>query len=267
MKRFQALGSTALLSLAMMAGAAPTSAQDGAREWCESERGESRRHCEVREFILSLSGSLRVDATPNGGIHVAAWDGDEVQILARVVTRARDLARAHDIADDVVISETGTVSATGPRSEDRESWSVSYRIRVPASYDLDLRSLNGGIDVEGVDGVLALTTTNGGIRLDEVAGDVTARTTNGGMTVVLSGRSWDGAGLNAQTTNGGVTLEIPEGYSAELETGTRNGGINLGFPLTVQGRVGKRITTTLGAGGAPVRVLTTNGGITVRRAN
>ncbi|HEY7511481.1 MAG TPA: hypothetical protein VIG50_14565, partial [Vicinamibacteria bacterium] len=60
-------------------------------------------------------------------------------------------------------------------------------------------------------------------------------------------------------------LVVPEGYNAELTTGTVNGGLDLDFPVTVQGRIKKRIEVTLGRGGAPVRAMTTNGGISLRR--
>ena len=79
----------------------------------------------------------------------------------------------------------------------------------------------------------------------------------------LVGDFWDGTGLDVETRNGGVKLEIPEGYSAELETGTVNGRVSIDFPVTVQGQIGRQIRATLGAGGAPVRVRTTNGGVTV----
>jgi hypothetical protein len=68
-------------------------------------------------------------------------------------------------------------------------------------------------------------------------------------------------------TNGPIELGIPEGYSAHLEFGTVNGPMTLDFPLTVtiQGRVGRRITTVLGKGGPPIRAITTNGPVALRR--
>ena len=69
--------------------------------------------------------------------------------------------------------------------------------------------------------------------------------------------------MDVETTNGGVELVVPEGFNADLETGTVNGGIDIDFPITVQGRIGRRINTTLGAGGPLVRVMTTNGGVTI----
>jgi hypothetical protein len=88
----------------------------------------------------------------------------------------------------------------------------------------------------------------------------------------LAGRAWDGAGLAGaglalHSNNGGATLRVPEGYSARVSVGTNNGGLAVEFPVTVQGRVDpRRLELTLGAGGAPVRVTTNNGGARIGRA-
>ena len=106
---------------------------------------------------------------------------------------------------------------------------------------------------------------NGGMSLSRLAGDVDAHTTNGGLEVELSGDRWKGSGLSATTTNGGVTLEIPKNYNAELETGTVNGSVQVDFPITVEGKISKKLEATLGDGGPRVRVRTTNGGVHLRR--
>ena len=67
------------------------------------------------------------------------------------------------------------------------------------------------------------------------------------------------------TRNGGINMTMPEHYSAALETATVNGRISIDFPVTVQGRIGRELTTTLGSGGARLRAVTTNGGVTIRR--
>ena len=72
--------------------------------------------------------------------------------------------------------------------------------------------------------------------------------------------------VDADTTNGGVTLKIPEHYSAHLETGTVNGGISLNFPITIQGDIKNRLSTTLGSGGPTIHAETTNGGVHIDRA-
>lgn len=77
-----------------------------------------------------------------------------------------------------------------------------------------------------------------------------------------------GGGWNdsrASTHNGGIKLTLPERYSAELETGTVNGRVSIDFPVTVQGRLGRELHTTLGSGGVKIRAMTTNGGVTIHR--
>ncbi|MGD8727397.1 MAG: DUF4097 family beta strand repeat-containing protein, partial [Gemmatimonadales bacterium] len=235
-------------------------------EWCD--RGDRDRGwaCEVREFTLPARGDFDVDARPNGGIEVVAWDRNEIRVLARVSSQADSDADARSILDEVQVGVSGSsADADGPRTGRGESWSVSYRVSVPARIDLSLESTNGGITIDGVSGNLDFRTTNGGVKLSEVAGDVRGRTTNGGLHVELAGSAWQGSGLDVQTTNGGVTLVVPDGYDAHLEAGTTNGGLRFDFPVTVQGRIDRTISTDLGDGGAPIRVRTTNGGVSVER--
>jgi DUF4097 and DUF4098 domain-containing protein YvlB len=185
-----------------------------------------------------------------------------VQANARDENTARQLAQAVQI-----LAGSGRVSANGPQTDRREWWSVSYRINVPRRNDLDLKANNGGVTISGVSGSIRFDTNNGGVRLSELGGLVRGETHNGGLTVVLSGNQWNGQGLDVETTNGGVTLEIPDGYNAQLETRTVNGGFRTDYPLTIQGELSfqRGVTTTLGSGGAPVRVRTTNGGLKINR--
>jgi len=242
------------------------SGQDGCRGW-EGDR-QNRRHCEEREERIAVpSGGLVVDGRTNGGVEVIGERRSDVLIVARVVGTARTMDRAEEIARAVRIRTSGgRISAEGPRQgADREWWSVTYEIRVPAQIDLDLTAQNGGLAVEGVTGDMRLETLNGGIHLLGVGGDVRAETRNGGLHIELLGSTWSGRGLDAITRNGGVRLLIPPDYSAQLETGTTNGGIDIDFPVTVRGRIGRRITTELGRGGPLIRAITTNGGVDVRR--
>ena len=105
---------------------------------------------------------------------------------------------------------------------------------------------------------------NGGVTIDSAAGSLHGRTTNGGVDVSLRGASWEGEGLDVETTNGGVRVTMPSDYSARLVTGTVNGGMQVDFPVTVQGRIDRRLDVTLGQGGPTVRAVTTNGGVVIR---
>jgi hypothetical protein len=224
--------------------------------------------CEVRTVPVQRGvKSLSIDGASLGGVSVTGWDRDSVHVSARIVAMARSDADAERYLKDVRISsEGGTIRASGSSHADEDVHQiVSYDVYVPRHMDLDLRAHNGGLRVEAVTGKMSLETVNGGLSLDGAGGDVRAYAQNGGLNVRLTGKHWDGAGLDAQTQNGGVRLAVPEGYSARLETGTVNGGIRTDIPITVSGRISQRINLTLGSGGAPVRATTTNGGVIIAR--
>lgn len=262
---------TGALAVAVLIGAAPLQAQvweRGDQGWCDEEWGgrDRDRYCEVLTSTFAATGSLDLDGGANGGVEVTAWDRSEVEVRARVWADARSEDRAEELARAIEIRvDGGRIRADGPRVARRESWGVSYAVRVPRGTDLQVRTTNGGIDVTDVSGDIEFRATNGGVRLTGVAGDVRGRTTNGGLHVELAGEGWTGSGMDVETTNGGVTLLIPEGYDAELVTGTRNGGIDIDFPIMVQGRLGRQLRTTLGDGGPTIRAITTNGGVRIRR--
>jgi len=200
-------------------------------------------------------------------VRIVGWDRDEILLRSKITTQARTDSRAEDLAREVEIKVHGLeISADGPESRNRESWSVSFELRVPRRSDLWVRAHNGGIDVADVHGDMNLGTTNGGLSLRAVGGNVRGETTNGGVDVELVGRRWEGEGLDVRTTNGGIELTVPDRYSADLETGTVNGGLEIDFPIQVRGRLSRRISTKLGDGGPLIRAMTTNGGVSIRKS-
>lgn len=238
-------------------------------EWCRNGgwHDDEGSYCEVREITLEADRDvIRVDGRTNGGIRVEGWDKNEIRLRVKVKAWKRhDEDAAREMVNEIEISTGREIHAKGPKMRNHEGWSVSYWLMVPKKSNLDLQANNGGLRVSDVEGEIRLDTTNGGLHIANLAGDVRGRTTNGGLHVELTGKKWKGEGLDVVSTNGGVDLEIPEDYSAVLETGTVNGGIQVDFPVTVQGRIGKSLNATLGDGGAKIRVKTTNGGVRIYR--
>ncbi|MFN8062217.1 MAG: DUF4097 family beta strand repeat-containing protein [Vicinamibacterales bacterium] len=234
-----------------------------ARSWRGSDK---ETVCESRDSRMP-AGALRVDAGGNGSIRVDGEARSDVAVEAIVQASAPTRARAQELAAAVRVETAGgVVRASGPNHADREWWSVSFRLKVPVRNDLELQANNGGIAIGGVEGAIRFATTNGGVTLTDLAGSVQGRTTNGGVHVSLAGSGWSGERLDVATTNGAVSLTIPDPYNAELETSTVNGGVRTDYPLTVRGRLARSgFKTTLGAGGAPIRVVTTNGALRIAR--
>ena len=271
-------GLTILLSVAAPLAAlhAQPAATDDA-EWlrdCQRDnwdRSDRTHVCEIRVQRLALpqATTLTVDGGENGAVEIVGWDGDSVVIHALVRANGDSPDEAHDMASHVTVSfRNGRIHADGPASGHHRWWFVSYRVFVPRHTDLAIETLNGPMSIENVTGHMTMKAVNGPLSLRHVGGDVHARAENGPIDVALSGAQWDGAGLDAESENGPVELTLPAHYAAHLETGTENGPMDIHFPITLQGDLDTRhLSLDIGGGGPPVRVITTNGPVTLRRAS
>jgi DUF4097 and DUF4098 domain-containing protein YvlB len=263
-----AVAATALVG----AGSAQSRDRDAARTGslsCTDRQYDSDRatHCEVREDTIGGANPLDIDAGRNGGIRVRGWDRGDVLVRARIEAQAGTDAEARRLVAAVRIDTAGArVRADGPDTSGREeSWSVSFELNVPRNAMLTLKTNNGGIAIDDFRGTATFHAKNGGLALRNVGGDLRGETTNGGVTLDVTGDHWDGSGLNVETHNGGINLNLPKGFSAELEAGTTHGRVSIDFPVTVQGSIGRHLETTLGSGGPKLRAITTNGGVTIRQ--
>jgi hypothetical protein len=255
-----------LAATALLLGAAAGSAQDMALT-CEGNRwrnNDQESFCEMREQTVAFAGRLSVDAGQNGGIAIKGWDQANVLVRAQIHTFGKTEADAKALASQIRLDvSAGVVKAVAPVER---NYGVSFEIFVPRRADLTLTAHNGGIAIDGVNGRIQFETKNGGVNLTRLGGDVQGRTTNGGVKVALEGQRWEGTKLDVTTTNGGVKIAMPENYSAQLETETVNGGLRVDFPVVVRGEMKKKLSTTIGSGGPLIRVVTTNGGVTVGRS-
>jgi DUF4097 and DUF4098 domain-containing protein YvlB len=224
-------------------------------------------NCEIREQTLAPSGgTIGIDGRLHGGVSVKGWDQNQVLVRARVQTGAPTAEEARALGQQIRIETSGTkIFASGPESRNNYHWDVSYEVFVPRRADLSVETHNGGISIQGVNGKIDFRAINGGVVLKRIGGAVRGNTLNGGLVIELTGDHWDGETLDVNTTNGGVVMSVPENYSANLQTGTVNGGVEIDFPVTVQGKISKQIALNLGSGGATVKATTTNGGVRLKR--
>lgn len=236
---------------------------------CRDGDGDRERVCEVRALAVPRgTRALDVEGGANGGVRVFGWERDSIAVFAIVQTWADDGGDARATAREIGVSVSGgRIQAEEPSRRRRAGHAVSYQIFAPRSIDITARTRNGGISVEGIAGRIDVEAVNGGLAMRDVGGDVRGRTRNGGVRLTLAGSRWMGRGVDLETTNGAVTVDIPERFNAQLETSTVNGHFSTDFPITLQGRIGRELRTTLGEGGATVRVATTNGGVRIRRGS
>ncbi len=223
---------------------------------------------QIKEQTLAAPPKkLSIDTGKNGGIRVKGWERNEIYIKACVQAHGNNesqaVARASSVRIETADGIIRAVSSTA--TNDNYSFGVSYDIRVPVNTDLTLKTNNGGINLAGIRGAIEFDLNNGGVVLDRIAGFVRGQTVNGGLTFNLSGDKWEGDGIDARTTNGNILINVPENYSARLETGTRRGNFYVNLPVEKKRDNNYEFNLDLGAGGATVKAFTTNGQVTIKR--
>jgi hypothetical protein len=219
-------------------------------------------YAETREQHLAPQSTNTIDPGSNGSIAVHGWSNNDILVKACIQTAAGSASEASALASSIAITRgPGQIKPQGPATDDRHNWDLSYEVWVPNHSNLELDANNGSIYIETVDGRIRFRTENGSVHLMQVGGDVDGSTTNGSLHVDLAGSSWAGRGLTATTTNGSIQLNVPDNYSANVETSTVNGKVRVDFPVKVSGEVGKALSFQLGSGGATIQARTTNGGV------
>ncbi len=248
-----------IAAFCLLAGKGLTAADN-----CEANHwnsGHQRTVAESREQRLPAAENTSIDPGANGGIRIHGWKNQDVLVKACIHASASTEQDAEALLKQVkIVHGPGDLRPEGPSSWNSRHWEVSYEIWMPDKSNIEAHAINGGITIESLDGQIRFHTQNGGVSLVDVAGDVDGSTQNGGVTVSLNGSTWRGAGLNVKTQNGGVNVRVPEGYSAQVEASTVNGGVHVDFPVQLNG---KTLTFNLGSGGPLLRTTTVNGGVSI----
>ena len=227
-------------------------------------------------YLRNLNGPVRVE---RGGSRVEVtaerrWSRNADPRRVRFTN-----TRADDGGSQIICAlwdEDATCDEDGYRSgERRDRWrdrdegsvSVHFVVRVPEGVRVDVRTVNGGVEVRGATAEVVARTTNGSVRAETLGGPVDARTTNGSIFASMRDIG-DARDLEFRTTNGSVTVEMPSSLGAEVEMSTVNGRVNTEFPVTLSGRIDpRRLRARIGDGSRRVTMRTVNGSVELRRAD
>lgn len=249
----------------------------------------------VKEEVVERSaefapGGRLTIVNVNGDIAVNSWDRNEVKMKAVKRARAESEEAARSLLEKTTVqfdrNEAGVdIRTEAPKKPGRNrNVSVAYAVTVPREIDLEMKTVNGTIEVkdisgavdaktangriglEGITGSIQAGTTNGKIRLLEVLGPINAKTANGSIKVAVGGSGEQQHEISAATTNGGIEVTLPKGLNANLKASTVNGKINTDFPVTVtvKGLISKSIDGVINGGGELIHLKTVNGSIRLK---
>lgn len=237
-----------------------------------------QQNADANRMTIPLSDPNRpatVDVNLFGGaITVRAYSGKEVIVTAR---GDRDVFRPDSRAQGLKRLTTGRISIDEANNvvtiRSGRSDSPDIEIQVPVRTNLKLRSMNEGIEVEGVDGDIEANSQNDYVTLTNVSGSVVAHSQNDDVRVTMTRVAADKP-MAFSSANGDVDVTLPAGTKANVRMTTHNGDIWTGFDIQVNetgllDRPGKSQTMTgaINGGGPDFQFRSLNGNIYIRRGN
>ena len=227
---------------------------------------KSERTEEV-SFTAEGAEAIRVESI-NGRIELVAGEVAEptgsTKYYARASTQEEADARVAEMGWSTAVEGGVLVLKVEPPKDSRSNCGANLVLTVPAGWNVEANTSNGGVLVKGdfprslvdtsngsvkveSDGTVRVKTSNGRIEYLGDSDDFELRTSNGKVEVDLAG-DWDGRGT-INTSNGSVRVRCEGQLDAVVDADTSNGKIRVEGP-------------EMGDGGR-LRVDTSNGSVTV----
>jgi hypothetical protein len=249
-----------------------------------------------------VSRLLRIHNS-NGRTIVLGEDRADIEVQIAKTARAESEDAAQQLLDEIrlihgVSGEALELDVEVPRKWNRRGH-ANLELHVPQGMSVDVavsngkiavtnlrgrvraRSSNGSVTIEDVVGDIEVATTNakvvcastrgklmarssnGKIELDEHSGSVDASTSNGLIRVSME--EVGKGGVQLATSNGRIQLELPEQVDADVDIRVDNGVIRNDRTLCRATRATNgQVKGQLGAGGALIKLRTSNGSISLR---
>ena len=263
-----------------------------------SERAETE---EVTTLPSPRTDLLRVN-NANGRTRVIGEEREDIEVRALKVARAESTEAADTLLKEIrLIHGNGQaldLEVDIPRKWNRRGH-MNLELRVPRGTSVEIVASNGRIGIESLQATVRARSSNGAVDISDVVGDVEISTSNAkvcccGTKGRLVARSSNGKieledhcgsidastsnglirasieaigeeGVQLATSNGRIVLELPEKVDAEVDIRVDNGVIRNDRPLckATRERSGQ-LRGRLGVGGAPIKLRTSNGSISLR---
>lgn len=234
-----------------------------------------------KEFEKSYSfksGSQLILSNVNGEVRILSWDKDQVKVQAKIKVTGGSQRELDEFIKQVEIEiDQGSnflkIKANYPERGNGSGFldwifgggkpeiNIDYVLNVPQKSDLDIKTVNGNIEVQAIEGKINLKSTNGQIEAQDLRGSIEAKTVNGAIEIDVLELS-PGESISFGTVNGSIDLRLPPEIKATVDASCVNGSIETDFPLTISGKfVGKKVQGEINGGGASISLKTVNGSI------
>jgi hypothetical protein len=194
-------------------------------------------------FNVAAGGTLRLDSAIGDITIVSGGTGVAIEVVRTSNgSRGEEQLRDHHIdfkqsGNDVIIDSD--FDDAGNKSWTKwihfsNDYDVQWNIRVPSTYNVELKTSGGSIDLANIGGTVDARTSGGSIKTGRVTGNATLKTSGG--SIYVGGASAD---LIAHTSGGSIEIGDTTG---PVEAKTSGGSITLA-------RVGGKVYARTSGGG------------------
>lgn len=162
--------------------------------------------------------------------------------------------------------------------------SIRVSVSVPRQTDLDLKTGDGSVTVDSVQGSAHVSTGDGNVNLTALDGalnastgdgnlkvrgrfdDVNLHTGDGNMSVYVSAGSKATGSWIFRTGDGNLDLYLPDGFAADIDAHTGDGKVVSDLPVTTTGQIRENeLRGKLNGGGNTLELRTGDGTIHLNR--
>jgi hypothetical protein len=229
-----------------------------------------------RTYTVAAGGRFEL-INVNGRITAASTDGKDVVVEGKRTAKGRSDEAAKELLGKLEIREevggsTVRVESRPPRTSGFGGHEIEWTVKVPKGLTVDLRTINGGVRLDGLSGEIHAKTTNGGVKGQNIIPEtLEASSVNGGIEIELGAPLDSTDSVEISTVNGGASLQMPSESKATITARAVNGGVRVNDldikqdeePHEFERK--RRLNGTLNGGGAKVSISTTNGGVRLSR--
>jgi hypothetical protein len=239
---------------------------------------------------FNYGGTVTILGAPKGSVKVEGWQRNEVELTADLEWQAESEADLNLLAplnnfafdedsDHLRIITTGThdrvflkkVAKNFPKRLLNLPWKIDYRLRVPASTDVEIDTGHGPIALSGVEGSVRINATEGEAALTLTGGTVSVTMAAGNVNLSIPVRSWRGSGAEIRIAAGVLSVDLPAGFNGDIDADVlRVGKIVNGYEglesREKSGITERTIRARAGSGGAFFRFTVGDGVINIKKS-
>ena len=240
---------------------------------------------EVRR--VGFGGSVTIYGAPVGSVTIEGWSKAEVEITAEFEQSAdteENLNRLAALNGFVLDEDVNHLRLTTVGVHDRNfmkraaknlpkglasmPWKIDYHVRVPSVLDLEVYTGRGALTVKGIEGSLRVNAGDGPADFTLSGGDVEATLRSGNVNVRVPARGWRGRGMSLRLASGDLSVELPAGFSGDLDAEVlRAGRVDNSYaglaPRERTQATERALHGRMGQGGAPLSFTVGDGNIRI----